>query len=551
MDNLLIAKHFSLLAKLMELHEENPFKIKSYAAAADIIEAYTIPISTLKKDSLLSISGIGSAIADKIEEINSTGKLGLLEKYLSNTPPGLLDILNIKGLGTKKILLLWKELDIESLGELYYACLENRLLTLKGFGSKTQQSIIDQILFFWQQEDKILFARAELVVEHLLDNLKSIFPNANFEPTGEYRRKCETLSRIMVLAKNIEIENLVEYFKNTEILFDINENKIELQINQKLKIEIQIIGKNLWTKKLFETTSTSLHNKIVLDRISDYDNITFKDEIDIYESANMPFIIPELREDQYSISQLEDFSKNLIQNEDIKGVIHTHTTYSDGNNTIKEMADACKSLGYSYLAISDHSKSAFYANGLKLDAIEKQHQEIDNYNAQNTDFILLKSIESDILFDGSLDYEVDILKSFDVVIASIHSQLKMDLDKAMTRLVKAIENPFTHILGHATGRLLLSRAGYPLDIKKIIDACAANKVHIELNANPHRLDIDWRWIYYCMEKSVKISINPDAHSINGIKDIRYGVIAAQKGGLQKQYCLNALSVESFLLELKK
>jgi DNA polymerase (family 10) len=230
----------------------------------------------------------------------------------------------------------------------------------------------------------------------------------------------------------------------------------------------------------------------------------------------------------------------LVELSDLKGILHNHSTYSDGLNTLKDMALHCKELGYEYLGMCDHSQSAFYANGLKADRVLEQQKEIDELNVKLAPFKIFKGIESDILNDGSLDYPVEVLKTFDFIVASVHSNLKMNEEKATARLLKAIENPFTTILGHPTGRLLLSRPGYPIDHKRIIDACAANKVIIELNAHPYRLDIDWRWIQYCLEKGVKISINPDAHEKSGYQDMYYGVCAARKGMLTKEMCFNAM-----------
>jgi DNA polymerase (family 10) len=266
----------------------------------------------------------------------------------------------------------------------------------------------------------------------------------------------------------------------------------------------------------------------------------------------LQYIVPELRE---GLAEVELAKENklpeLIKVEDLKGALHNHTTYSDGANTLKEMADYCKSLGYEYLGICDHSKTAFYAQGLSIERVLEQQQEIDQLNSQYQSFKILKGIESDILNDGSLDYPDDILKSFDFVVASIHSNLKMNEEKATERLIKAIENPYTNILGHPTGRLLLARTGYPINHKKVIDACSANKVSIELNAHPYRLDIDWRWIPYCLEKGIKISINPDAHHLLGLHDMYYGVCVARKGLLDKANCLNSFSLNDLNLFFKK
>ena len=264
-------------------------------------------------------------------------------------------------------------------------------------------------------------------------------------------------------------------------------------------------------------------------------------EAAIFEVATLPYIVPELREE----STILDIAKagnlpNLIEESDIKGVIHSHTTYSDGLNTVKEMADYSQSLGYQYIGITDHSKAAFYANGLKPDRVLAQMEEIDALNSQLAPFKIYKGIESDILNNGSLDYEEDILSRFDFIIASVHTNLKMDKTKATERLITAIKNPYTTMLGHPTGRLLLSREGYPIDHKAIIDACSEHGVAIELNANPYRLDLDWTWIEYAMSKNVKISINPDAHSTGGIHDIHFGVLAARKGGLTAEMCFNTM-----------
>jgi DNA polymerase (family 10) len=309
-------------------------------------------------------------------------------------------------------------------------------------------------------------------------------------------------------------------------------------------------GVKFGNKWIVHTGSDTFINSLSVDLLAP-DTPHFNTEEEVFSFLKLQVIPPEVRE--YPMHDILDHNvlDNLITIDDIKGVVHSHSLYSDGSNTIAQMASVSQQSGYAYLVMTDHSQAAFYANGLKWDRIIQQQQEIDKLNKDNAGFTILKGIECDILSNGDLDYNHEILSTFDVIIASVHSILKMDEERAMSRIIKAIENPFTHILGHPTGRLLLSRPGYPLDMKKVIDACSANKVAIELNANPRRLDIDWQWIPYAMHKNVFISINPDAHAIKGIQDIKYGVDMARKGKLQKELCLNACDVLTFLERIKK
>jgi DNA polymerase (family 10) len=434
-------------------------------------------------------------------------------------------MLQVKGIGPKKIRLLWKELGLESVGELYYACLENRLTLLKGFGEKTQESIKLNIEFLQQYAHHFLYAALEEIYPDIAAQLEQ--EKIQFAAVGAFARRELTLEKIDIL-----------------IADESHQVKLETQYNR-YPVQFHFCKTTEFAEKQLALSSDEAHFKKILSKIGTGKN-NFKTEADIYEAAGLPFIPAELRDDrlEWELAR-QDHLKDLLEVKDIKGVIHTHTKYSDGMNTIGEMADLCIQKGFEYLVISDHSKSAFYANGMNEAQIEKQHREIDALNENLAPFKIYKSIESDILFDGSLDYPDAVLRSFDLVIASVHSQLKMNEEKATERLLIALENPYTTILGHMTGRLLLSRPGYPVDHNKIIDACAANRVIIELNANPHRLDIDYTWISRCQDKGVMISINPDAHNLLGISDIHYGVLAARKGGLLKQNTLNTLSKIDF------
>jgi DNA polymerase (family 10) len=309
-------------------------------------------------------------------------------------------------------------------------------------------------------------------------------------------------------------------------------------------------GTENFKKRVFATSGSAEFTAAFEQQFTniDYNN----GDAAVFEQAKINFIPPCLRETAGIIEKAKSIKiPDLIQPGDIKGIIHSHSNWSDGSNTVEEMAKAAKEKGFEYLVISDHSKSAFYAQGLSEEKIAAQHQYVNELNNKITGFKIFKSIESDILNDGSLDYSNSILATFDIVIASVHSNLKMSEEKAMLRLLNAIENPYTTILGHMTGRLLLSRKGYPVDHKKIIDACAANNVVIELNAHPRRLDIDWRHIDYALQKNVLISINPDAHTIEGFDDIRYGVLAAQKAMVTKEQNLSSFGLKDFEAYLDK
>jgi DNA polymerase (family 10) len=550
MTNKEIAQTFQLLSNLMELHDGDPFRIKSYQFVYQTIRNLDVSLVDLPQSDLAKIKGIGKSIASQLVELLSTGSLTALNNLLEITPPGILKLLKIKGFGPKKIKQLWSELGTETPGELLYAIQENRLLALKGFGQKSQDELQKQVQFLLHHENQYLYPELLHEANELLSSFHSIYSSIQIELTGDLKRKLPYSNAIEFLINGIPD---IQLFVGIPGLSDVVLNKDFITGKWKEFYEVLFYfsdGDRFGNKLLFHTGSKSFISSLSVNLLSP-ETQGFANEREVFKFLGADFIPPELRE--YPLNDLtsQNILNDLIQMEDIMGVVHSHSLYSDGSNTIAEMALASQNSGYSYLVMTDHSQAAFYANGLKWDKIIQQQQEIDKLNKDNVDFTILKGIECDILSNGDLDYNDEILSTFDVVIASVHSVLKMDEERAMSRIIKAIENPFTHILGHPTGRLLLSRPGYPLDIKKIIDACSANKVAIELNANPRRLDIDWQWIPYAMDKNVFISINPDAHSLKGIYDIQYGVDMARKGKLKKELCLNACDVHTFLKRIKK
>lgn len=546
MENKPIARTLRLLAQLMELHEENPFKIKSVANAAFKVDKLPFALAQKPFEELDKIDGIGKSIAGKLIELLETGTIKELETLLAQTPPGIVEMLGIKGIGPKKIGVIWHELQIENIGELYYACNENRLIEAKGFGLKTQEEIKKIIEFKMAANGKFLFAQVEATVNQLFADfavwLNKIDHHSLLGVAGDFRRCCEIIDEaIFLIGSDIITEDQLLSFE--KLTFEtIDENVFSATTETGLRIRLMFMAHADFYLNYFKLTGTENHVKTVLELAG---NGPFKNEEEIYAKAGLDFIAPELREDFGEIELAKTHQlPHLIEYKDLRGTLHNHSDWSDGVHTLEEMAVYCKeNLGLSYLGICDHSKSAFYAKGLSEERVFAQHRQIDELNQKLAPFKIFKGIESDILNDGSLDYSDDVLKTFDFIVASVHSNLRMDQDKATARLIKAIENPYTTILGHPTGRLLLSRKGYEIDYKKVIDACSANRVAIEINANPLRLDLDWRWHRYALEKGVLLCINPDAHRKEGFHDMHYGTLVARKGGLTASSCLNAFTLE--------
>jgi DNA polymerase (family 10) len=546
MENKDIAKVFKLLSQLMELHKENPFKIKSIANASFKLDKLPFKLKDKTIAELEKIDGVGKSSAAKITELLETGSLKELEDIITETPAGIIDMLSIKGLGPKKIEIIWNVLHIDTIGELYYACNENRLIEAKGFGLKTQEEIKLAIEFKMANAGRFLYAKIEKLAQVYLtllqQNLKGI--EAEVLITGEFRRKCEIIDSLdyLVVGQNVNpaLSELVNQVETSS--FTATDNGFLLKDMNGVTIQIITCLPEEKGNALLESTGSLDHVALVSNLLPQ--DGKFKSEEELYASAGLNYIEPELREGFNEV----DLAKNntlpkLVTYQDLVGTLHNHSTWSDGVHSIEEMALHCRDvLKLQYLGMCDHSKTAVYAKGLTIESVLNQQVEIDHLNKKLTPFKIFKGIESDILSDGSLDYPDEILEKFDFVVASVHSAMKMDEEKATARLIKAIENPFTTILGHPTGRLLLARNGYPLDFKKIIDACAANKVVIEINANPLRLDLDWRWHRYAVEKGVLLSINPDAHRKEGFLDMQYGVYVARKGGLSKENCLNAYNL---------
>lgn len=548
MDNFTIAEHFSLLSKLMDIHGENSFKSRTYSAAAFNIEKLPVQLAEVDRTQLFSVKGIGESVGRKVIEMLDTGELSALKDLVDRTPPGVIELLQIKGIGPKKIHIIWKEMGIESVGELLYACTENRLTRYKGFGEKTQKNVQEAIEFYQQHQGHFLYAQVFEVYDQIFQYLQRLFAPQSLAVTGAYRRQDPVIEELafVVDLPNEKVKPAFQTAHPPQLLEEKSDTLLyKLQNGLQLRLHT---GTGSFTRRLFQTTGSTefvqafeakYPNALLLEDSGNDDRVLF-------EKAGIPYIPPALREQTTWLEESKNKSLPvLIQTHDIRALIHSHSNWSDGSNTIEEMAKECIKRGWEYMVISDHSKAAAYANGLTEERIREQHRYIDSLNQELAPFRIFKSIECDILNDGSMDYSDEILACFDLVIASVHSNLKMTEEKAMARLLKAISHPRVHILGHMTGRLLLSRSGYPVDHQAIIEACVQHRVAIEINAHPRRLDIDWRWIPYALEKGAVLSINPDAHALDGFDDVRFGVLAAQKGGLTKESNLSSYSLAAF------
>lgn len=543
MENDELVDALELLVKLWDVHGVNEFKAKNLSFAIRGLDKFPGLINQLTTDQLILIPGVGKVIVQLIYELAQSGTCQELEEIVEKTPPGILDLLKIKGLGAKKVRAIWQELNVSNFEDLNTACQNGQIEILKGFGSAIQSSIQSQIIYIQENRKKLRLDKAIFLSDRILAMLQVSFDKIAI--SGELRRNCEVITSFVFV---IETDNI---FGSQSEISDLAGFSEDLQASSPftwrgffedylIPIEIHLVDKSEFVSALFQHSAHENHLESI-DFYNQFQGKTLLTEESIYQESNKPFILIEMREGLQEFEWAgQHKNTDLIEEQDLQGCLHNHSVYSDGKNTLQEMAEACRSLGLHYFGIADHSQYAAYAGGLKEEDVLRQHEEIDRLNLLWSDFTILKGIEADILPDGSLDYNDHILSQFDYIVASVHANLTMDLDKAMDRLIRAIENPYTSILGHPTGRLLLSRPGYPLNTHKILDACLANGVSIELNASPYRLDLDWRHIYAAMDKGVFVSINPDAHKIEGLKDMKYGVKVGRKGGLLKALTLNAL-----------
>lgn len=545
-----VIEHLNWISLLLELAEESSFKVRAYREAAAILKRQKIPLDEgTEVENLQVIKGIGLSVASTIVEFLRTGSSEALIKYQQQFSAGLLEILvSVRGLGVKKLLAISKQFEIEKLEDLLLICENGKLAALKGFGHGSVEKIRQNLIFVIENRGYLLYEQALNLAENLCEQLKNLFPEVRLALVGELRRKQERVKEIVLLS-NLSMQNLCKFIDHKYIGQKINihkaSNHYRLTYPNGLVVDLYSCLNENWTKQKFLLTGSCefLQNLNVQNNFDNLENLTSEQEI--FSQLNLPYIVPEFRE-FHTLNYLQARANNLLTHNDIKGIIHAHTWFSDGQDSLEAMAFAAKSAGFEYIVISDHSQSSSLAKGMKIADIQRQHLEIERLNQLLTPFKIFKSVECDILLDGTLDYPDEVLAMFDLVIVAIHQQLDMPKTKATNRVLRAITNPYASILAHPTGRLLNTRAGYELDFIEIFKAAATHNLAIEINTSAMRLDLDWRKIPQALDNNCLLSINPDAHSVEGILGVYRGVDIAHKSGLRA--CENLSSYDLKKLE---
>jgi len=561
------------LGTMLDLKEDNPFKSRAYFNAARSLEMYNGDvIELIRSGKIADEKGFGKALVEKLTELVQTGKMDYYQKLRTEIPSGLFEMLKIPGLGAKKVRAIYNELGLSSLGELEYACKENRLRDLPGFGQKSQDKILEGIERFKKYSGRYLLPVVEPEAKSVLAYLQKHPGLLQIQLAGSLRRRRETLKDIDLVGacpadqRTAIMQYFVDY-PETDTISGQGETKSAIVLNSGLSCDLRLVESSEFAFALHHFTGSKEHNTQMRQRakaqnltMNEYGifpegsnkSLAAQDETAVFKLLGLSFIPPELREGQGEIEAAgQGLLPELLKENDLAGLLHIHTTWSDGALSIPEMAEAAKGLGFSYIGITDHSRSAAYANGLSVERVFQQLDEIDQFNARDKNFTILKGIEADILADGSLDYPDEILALFDFVIASVHSSFNIGKEQMTERICKALGHPFVDILGHPTGRLLLAREAYPLDMEQVLETAARHQVAVEINANPHRLDLDWRWGRKAGELGLKTVICPDAHNAEGLQDFRYGLGIARKAWFTPDRVLNTRSVENLRLWLRE
>jgi len=558
MNNSQISARIKRLAAMMTLLGENQYKVRAFDKAADIIDLHPEEMGVLiDEDRLKAVPGIGDSLAHAILYYAKSGGPSIEKELEARLPSGLPDLLTLKGLGLRKVQTLWKDHQISNLSDLERACNSGELSQWKGFGPKLEQKLLEAIAFKAKHTRDFHLDMATQIATKWREKLSDLSDIDKIELTGQLRRGNELIQSVdfVVIPKTENLHNsLQEKFQleltgtDPLIITDPSGMPINLWLCSTDDFparQLILTGGKTYLEKI-DTVLTKKNLSIEQDRIVGFQG-SETSEVDLCRSLGLQWIEPPLRD------SFDCFPKGqgLVQDKDIRGILHAHSTWSDGRNSLEEMVVGAQKLGYQYLGISDHSQAAYYANGLKPDRVKAQWNQIDELNESYPDIHIFKGIEADILSDGSLDYDDELLAGFDFVIASIHSHFHLDSTIQTDRIIRALQSPFTTILGHPTGRMLLAREGYAPDLPAIIEAASEYDKIIEINTTPKRLDLDWRYLKQAKASGVRVSINPDAHSLSGLETIPLGVIIAQKGGLSPEDVINTSGVSAFNSFLQK
>ena len=556
------------IAMLAELAGENPFRVRAFSSAARTLEGTTADLEALASaDELTSLPGVGPAIADTIRELLETGRSAQHEELRAATPVGLHDLLRIPGLGTKRVRTLYAELGIASLEQLENAARAGTIAQLPGFGAKTTEKILQGLAFVRSVAGRRRYPQALELAVRFVEWLRAHPAVTSAEVAGALRRRMETVSSVELVAASENPPEVVGAFVallgSEGGVEESGEERATARLRDGLRVRLRCVAPERFVAAVAWETGSEAHREQLQERAEerglrlddrglrrDGGPVALPDEEALYAALGLAYLPPELRE---GLGEVEAAAAGrvprLIEPGDLRGTFHCHTTWSDGKATLAEMAEAARARGWRYLGIADHSRSAGYAGGLTPAAVRKQWREVDAWNAAHGGggadrFRVFKGTECDILPDGTLDYPDDLLAGFDYVVGSVHSSFAMG-ERAMTdRVLRALENPHLTMLGHLTGRVLLTRDEYAIDARAVIDAAAERGVAVEINADPHRLDLDWRHVRYAAERGVLIPINPDAHSTGGLGNVAFGVNVARKGWLTAPQVLNTWTLEA-------
>lgn len=541
------------IAIFLDIRGENPFKVRAYENAARAIEKSDLSLEQLAAH-WDTVKGFGKTIGQQVEEYAATGSVAYYDELKVTVPPVLFDLVKIPGLGPKKALLLHDKLGINSVGELEYACRENRLVDLPGFGAKTQEKLLEGIDYLKKYQGQFLLCDALPVAEKIAQYLNAHDSILQAVVAGSIRRRVETVRDIDIVVASSDASAVIDIIKTmpgVEQTECHSDGHVTATLVTGINLDVFISAPEAFGTALHRHTGSPDY----FDTLSRQGYTTFlssKTEAEVYGKMGLPYIAPEMREGRDEVeAAVGGTLPELVTEQDIRGVFHAHSTWSDGTASISAMADRAASLGWQYLGITDHSRTAVYARGLQIERIAEQRREIEGLNAANPAFRILAGIESDILPDGSLDYPDEILAQFDFVIASIHSAFRMSEKEMTRRILKAMENKYVTMLGHPTGRILLARKGYELDIAAVIDGAAQTGTYIEINCNPYRLDLDWRFYRQAKAQGVMLSANPDAHSLVEMENLSYGVAMARKGWLTVADIINTRGLNELEKLLKR